>query len=87
MFKGLFSTQVPNLAIHIGRLAAFDLTWNEHISSGEICSKENRLLIKIHAIFHARAASHPLQGPNPPLSRIQLASVERGLQTFSCYPG
>ena len=41
---------------------------------------ERKIGFLFRLIFHASAVSHPVQDPNPPLSRIQFASVERGLQ-------
>ena len=57
---------------HVGRLCRIWLVleWT-HFLCGEICSKEDWLLIQVQAIFHALASSHPL----------------RILSIFSCCPG
>ena len=79
----LFGSNAINMSdrlsiLHVSVTA--DLAWNKHISYvGKSAAGSG--------IFHAHASSHPLQSPNPPLSQIRFAPVERGQQAFSCHPG
>ena len=66
----------------LGVSVASDLSWNEPISS--VTKSAAR---KIGFLFRSKRFFTPFslsQGPNPPLSRIRLSSVERSLQIFPC---